>query len=360
VPGQVLLELDPFDLPAREAQAKAERDAAKADLETMQKTAPAGRAEQEGAAKAATAAVETARARAAAAEGALRQARAHADAAAAQVGQVKADAQAAEAENQRAAADLARYQSVFKAGGITASQLDQYVTAAKSAAAAFEAARQRITATEAQSTEAVAGAATAQKTLEQAQAQIHEAQGQAEQAQGRLDAAKTVSEKLARAQATLAAAEGALQIIERQLDELSIRADLPGLIESVDLRPGDLVAANAPVLSMLDLRTLWVRAYVPENHLNVQTGQRVQISVDSFPGRRFKGHVTFVAHQAEFTPGNVQTPEDRSKQVFRMKVTLEEGLDVLRPGMSADVWLDTLEPGSSGNSSGGPASQGAP
>ena len=62
------------------------------------------------------------------------------------------------------------------------------------------------------------------------------------------------------------------------------------------------------------------------------------VTLDASPGR-FEGEVTFIARQAEFTPSNVQTPEERSKQVFRVKVTLREGLDRLRPGMSADVWL---------------------
>jgi hypothetical protein len=74
--------------------------------------------------------------------------------------------------------------------------------------------------------------------------------------------------------------------------------------------------------------------------MSVQPEQKVAISVDSFPGRHFAAHISFVARQAEFTPNNVQTPEERSKQVFRIKVTLDEGLDVLRPGMAADVWLD--------------------
>jgi len=84
---------------------------------------------------------------------------------------------------------------------------------------------------------------------------------------------------------------------------------------------------------------MWVRAYVPENHLHVKTGEEVEVQIDSFPGRIFKGEIVFVARQAEFTPANVQTPEERSKQVFRIKVKLTDGLDVLRPGMAADVVL---------------------
>ena len=131
-----------------------------------------------------------------------------------------------------------------------------------------------------------------------------------------------------------------IQARVRRLQELKIRAPGPAVIESLDLQPGDLVGLNVPVMALVDHSNLWVRAYVPENRLNIQLGQAVEVSTDSYPGERFPATITFIARQAEFTPGNVQTPEERSKQVFRIKVDLDEGLDVLRPGMSADVLFD--------------------
>ena len=75
---------------------------------------------------------------------------------------------------------------------------------------------------------------------------------------------------------------------------------------------------------------------------DLKLGQQVWVTVDSFPDKRFAAELTFISRQAEFTPSNVQTPEERVKQVFRIKATLEEGLDQLRPGMAADVWLDEV------------------
>jgi RND family efflux transporter MFP subunit len=150
----------------------------------------------------------------------------------------------------------------------------------------------------------------------------------------------TANAQLALATAAVAAAEASARAINEQIAELKVISPVGGTVEAVDLQPGDLVPANAPVLSLMDTSNLWVRAYVPENHMDLQPGRKVKVSVDSFPDRRFNGHISFIARQAEFTPGNIQTPEERSKQVFRIKVTLDEGLDVLRPGMSADVWLE--------------------
>ena len=147
------------------------------------------------------------------------------------------------------------------------------------------------------------------------------------------------AEDIEEARVGLEAADAAVRVFESQLAELSVKSPVDGVIEALELQPGDLVGAGAPILSIMDTSHLWVRAYLPENHLDVQVDQKVKVGVDSFPDRRFNGHISFVARQAEFTPGNVQTPEERSKQVFRIKVTLDEALDELRPGMTADVYL---------------------
>jgi len=146
-------------------------------------------------------------------------------------------------------------------------------------------------------------------------------------------------EEIDKARAARDAAQSALDVVNQQLAELVIRSPVDGVVEAMELHTGDLTSPSAPVLSIMDVRHLWVRAYVPENRLNIEVGQGVSVAVDSFPGRRFPAKVTFVSRQAEFTPSNVQTPEERSKQVFRIKVELTDGLDLLRPGMSADVWL---------------------
>ncbi len=147
-------------------------------------------------------------------------------------------------------------------------------------------------------------------------------------------------EEISEAQARVQAASAAVESILRRLAETELKAPFDGVIEAADLEPGDLIAANAPVISLLDSRTLWVRAYVPENRLDLKLDQRVSLRVDAFPDRRFAGHIGFIARQAEFTPSNAQTPEERSKQVFRIKVLIDEGREMLRAGMSADVFLE--------------------
>ncbi|QDT02143.1 Multidrug export protein EmrA [Rubripirellula lacrimiformis] len=152
-------------------------------------------------------------------------------------------------------------------------------------------------------------------------------------------------EEQEQAKAARDAAHAALEAIRRQKEELSIQSPIAGAIESLDLQPGDIVASGAPVLSMLDKNNLWVRAYVPQNRVGIKVGQRVRVTVDSYPNQPFTGTISFVARKAEFTPNNVQTLEERSKQVFRIKVAIENRHDMLRPGMMADVWLHPLDDG---------------
>lgn len=165
-------------------------------------------------------------------------------------------------------------------------------------------------------------------------------------------------EEIDQAKASMDAAAAALQVIAKQIDELTIRAPVDSVVEAIDLQPGDLVGPNAPALSLLDLTAPWVRAYIPETELDLKIGDRLWLSVDAFPDERFIGHVIFIARDAEFTPRNVQTPEERSKQVFRIKVQLDEGLGRLRPGMFADVHLDERPPAVASGDAGRPGNGG--
>jgi multidrug resistance efflux pump len=178
-------------------------------------------------------------------------------------------------------------------------------------------------------------AGTRAEEIAQARAELEEATQD-----WRLKTSGYRAEEIAAARAAATAAEQHLLAIRQQMAELRIAAPVAGTIETLELQPGDLVPANSPALSMIDRESLWVRAYVPEDRLNLALNQVVRVTVDSYPGETFRGHIGFIARQAEFTPSNIQTREERSKQVFRIKVQLEEGLDRLRPGMAADVMLE--------------------
>lgn len=170
-------------------------------------------------------------------------------------------------------------------------------------------------------------------------AQARAALAEAEQALVMSERGYRVEEQ-AEADANVGAAQAAVAAIERQLGELQVVAPIDGVVEAVELEPGDLIAPNAPIVSILDPSELRVRAYVPASRLSVKTGDEVAVRVDGFPGRRFRGRFAFVSRESEFTPTNIQTPEERVKQVFRVRIELLEGRDVLRAGMTAEVLLE--------------------
>ena len=147
-------------------------------------------------------------------------------------------------------------------------------------------------------------------------------------------------EEVAQAKSEVEAARARVEVIRTQLDETVIKAPVEAVVEVLDLEPGDLVGAGKPMATLLRTNSLWVRAYLPESKLGfVKTGAKVRVRVDSFPHRDFTGVVRRVSRQAEFTPRNVQTWEERVLQVFQTEVVIDDPDHVLRPGMNADVTI---------------------
>jgi len=149
---------------------------------------------------------------------------------------------------------------------------------------------------------------------------------------------RSEDERIARSR--LQEAEYRLAYLQEQLTETNIESPARGLVEALDLRPGDIVAANTPVALILEPEQLWVRFYVPETSLGrVQVGQKANCRIDTFPDRDFPGHVSDIREYAEYTPRNVQTRDLREDQVFAVKFVLESAPE-LKPGMAATVILE--------------------
>jgi multidrug resistance efflux pump len=141
------------------------------------------------------------------------------------------------------------------------------------------------------------------------------------------------------AEAALDQAEQRLAFLLRQSQETVVKSPADGVIEALDLRPGDLVAANQPVARILEPGQLWVRVWVPEPSLGkVHLGQKAAITVDTYPKREFSGRVVEIRQQGEYTPRNIQTLKQRMDLVFGVKVAVDPTPE-LKPGMAAQVRL---------------------
>jgi multidrug resistance efflux pump len=155
----------------------------------------------------------------------------------------------------------------------------------------------------------------------------------------RLLRAGTRPEDVSAARARLAQQEARLSSLQKQRAETVVRSPVGGVIQSIALRPGDLVAPNQPVAEILESTQQWVRIYVPETLLgHVRVGMPVRLRVDTFPGLRFPGRIASVASKGEYTPRNVQTRAQRAEQVFGVKVLVDPD-PRLKAGMAAEVDL---------------------
>lgn len=179
--------------------------------------------------------------------------------------------------------------------------------------------------------------------------QKDDAEGRATQANAQEKAAEQALQKLTTgarpeeiraAKARLDQAEWSVRAVRKQIEECSVESPVSGFVSKRLAEPGELAQAGSGLVTIIDPNSLSLTIYVPETALSfVSPGIKASISVDSAPGRSFEGYVSHIATKAEFTPKNVQTKDERVKQVFAVKIALGSGEGLLKPGMPADAYL---------------------
>ena len=163
------------------------------------------------------------------------------------------------------------------------------------------------------------------------------------EAERAVSAAKAQEMNIAAARARVEQTLAQLADMDAQINEMKIVAPADSLLEILSVKVGDVLPANREVATLILPDRLWVRVYVPETWLGkIKLNETVRVRVDSHPGRDFSGVVEQVNRKAEFTPRNIQTVEDRIKQVFGVKVRLDNKEDQLRAGMSADIYFPNV------------------
>lgn len=218
-----------------------------------------------------------------------------------EIQQAKANVRFAEAEFMKARKDFERAEHLFKNGAMSAQNMDAARKAYDSAASQH------------------------QKALEALS----------------LTKEGPRKEQIAAAEQRVKQAESGLEIIGERLKDTVLDAPVSGVILKKNVEAGDTIATGVPVATIGDLENPWVKVYVKEDKLGlVKLGQKAEVSVDSYPGKVYEGIVTYISSEAEFTPKNVQTQEERVKLVFGVKVSVKNLNDELKPGMPADVTIN--------------------
>lgn len=307
--GQPLLELEPADLPAQKLQAEGALAQMTATLEKLEKGA---RPEE----------IQQARARAETASAALAQTRTGARRE--QILGARARLAAQEAALKKAELDAQRFRQLFARGAAARAELDTAETALAAAVAQRDALKQSLDELE---------HGSRIEEVEQATARAAEAR-----ASEKLVLAGSRVEDIKAAQGAVDAARGRLDAINTMIDELVIKAPRDCRVEALDLRPGDILMPNATAATLLEDDQLYVRIYVPETEIgHISVGQEVPITVDSFPGKSFRGRVEHINSVGEYSPRNLQTADERADQVFATRIGILDGRDQLRAGMAAFI-----------------------
>jgi HlyD family secretion protein len=233
----------------------------------------------------------------------VRQARAQAESA-------DADVKAAEAELQSAGEDLQRFEALLQANAGSRKQRDDAATRRDVAAARANAARER-------------GRAAAE-------------------AVARLRAGAR-AEEIAGARARVDAASAQIAALQKNRTDAALTSPVSGIVTAKLADAGETIAPRAPVVAITDLDHAWANVYVDEPVVpRLRLGQPVTLVTDA--GQRLQGSVTFISPKAEFTPRNVQTSAERSKLVYRIKVSVDNREGVLKPGMPVEAELPKQEP----------------
>jgi HlyD family secretion protein len=235
----------------------------------------------------------------------------------------------AQTEYDRSANDWKRGQTLFKDEDISAADFDQYRTRYETADAQLKSAKEALgMVLEGPRKETIA---QAQDTLGQTRAVLRLAEAQ------RLEL-KRKKEEIATRLADIAGRRADLAIIATQLADTEAISPIDGVVLVKAAEPGEILAAGSTVVTVGDIYRPWVRAYLSELDFGkVKLGDKVNVSTDSFPGKVYPGRVTFISSEAEFTPKQIQTQEERSKLVYRVKIEVENPHQELKSNMPADA-----------------------
>jgi HlyD family secretion protein len=185
--------------------------------------------------------------------------------------------------------------------------------------------------------------AVSAQTRDQADAAFKRALAVFERAQQNLSEIRegTRKEQIAVSRATLHAAGQTLQLSKVRRDYTVLQSPVSGVVTVRQAELGEYVVAGTPVVTVADLDHLWVRAYLSETDLGrVRWGQTVAVRTDTNREKTYKGTVTFISPEAEFTPKTVQTNKERVALVYRIKVDVENPNRELKPGMPADITIE--------------------
>ncbi len=144
-------------------------------------------------------------------------------------------------------------------------------------------------------------------------------------------------EDIEEARAQVEQAQASLKLAETQFSYTVLSSPITGVVLVKSGEIGEVVNPGTTILTLADIRNVWLKAYIPETELSrIRWAQEVIITTDLKPKKEYRGKVSFISSQAEFTPKQIQTEKERVTLVYRIKVDIPNPYGELKPGMPAD------------------------
>jgi len=249
-----------------------------------------------------------------------------------EIREAEAAVAAAQAGYTRAGNDWTRAQNLYGHGDISTALYDQYRNQWEGAEAVLKQARER---------QALVLAGPRREQIEAAEAQAERARAAIKTAEANRLEIRRREQELPLRRAEIDRARANLALIETQLADTEISSPIDGVVLVKAAEPGEIIPAGMPVMTIGDLDRPWLRAYIRQTDLGkVRPGDRVKITTDSYPGKIYEGRISFIASEAEFTPKQIQTQEERVKLVYRIKIDVENPGHELKSNMPADAVIE--------------------
>lgn len=253
----------------------------------------------------------------------------------AEVKRAAASLEGTKSQMELAKSDHDRYRQLHEDGVISVREYDVYRKKYETALSANEEARARLRSAKEKLSLRKEGPRPEQ--IEQARAALR----QAKAAYDLIKAGPRV-ETIRQARAKVEVASEALRQAEQQAAYTKLHTPFDGVILSKAAEPGEYLNVGSPVVTVGNLDRVFLRAYINETDLGrIKLGQEVDVFTDTYPEKVFKGRISFISSQAEFTPKSVQTSEERVKLMYRIKIDLSNPDRALKPGMPADAVIET-------------------
>ncbi len=246
-----------------------------------------------------------------------------------EIAQAQAAVTDAQAWNDIAKSEYERAQVLYSREDISTSQRDQAKTKVDSTAALLRQAQQRL---------ALVQEGPRKEEITAARAAVARAQAGIAAAEANRIEVRRKEEELTGRRAEITRNRAVVGMTEAQLADTAIVAPIDGVILLKAAENGEVVAAGTTIVSIGDLDHPWLRAYVNETDLGrVHLGGSVSLSTDSFPNKKYEGRISFIASEAEFTPKQIQTKEERVKLVYRIKIEVDNAAHELKNNMPVDA-----------------------